>query len=453
MPIPTRVSLARHPIAIAGSVLTTMTAVLFVLVFLLDLFGFHTNPYIGIVFFLIVPAFFLVGLLLIPLGMWIEHRRRQAGRPPSDWHWPTLDLNQARHRRTIFMVLVLTMTNVLIVSLAAYRGVEYMDSTSFCGQVCHTVMEPEFTAHQLGAHARVQCVRCHIGPGAPWFVRAKVDGMRQVIAVARDSYERPIPSPVSSLRPAREVCEQCHWPDKFDGERIKVIREYANDEQNTETVTQMQMHIGGGSERLGGATGIHWHMHTGNQIEYVTTDAKREVIPYVKLTDSSGRVREYVAEDATPAAIAAGERRVMDCIDCHNRPAHKFEPTPERAIDNAMAAGHISRQLPFVRREAVAAITAMYPDRDAGRAAIAERLRAFYQGKPVDGKMIDQAVAATQDVWSTNVFPRMQMSWGAHPNNVGHIDAPGCFRCHDDSHKAADGSVIRQDCELCHSLP
>jgi hypothetical protein len=408
------------------------------------------------VFFLVLPGFFLAGLALIPLGMWLERRRRAAGRP-APAHWPHIDLNDPRHRRTAFLVLVLTLTNVVIVSLAAYRGIEFMDSPEFCGQVCHEVMEPEFVAFQDGPHSRMECVTCHIGPGAPWFVKSKLDGTRQVVAVLFDTHSRPIKSPVHDLRPARDTCEQCHWPEKFHGDKVNVRKEYGDDEAVTETATSIRVHVGGGSEKLGVASGIHWHMNVANRIEYIATDDKRQTIPWVRLTDRQGNVREFRAPDVSDEAIAQGERRLMDCMDCHNRPSHPFNPSPERAVDGAIGIGEISRELPFIRREAVAALNDKYESREAAERGIADRLRAFYQKNYPNvlkerGPLVDRAVLVSQVLYRRNVFPRMNVTWGSYPNNIGHMDAPGCFRCHDDNHKSKDGAVIRQECELCHTI-
>ncbi len=444
--------LVRNGVSLAGILIVTLSAVLFLTFFLADLFGLHTNPYIGIVFLLLVPGLFVFGLLIVPIGMWRERRRRASGHP-AKIGWPRLDLNDPVQRRTVFIVVVLTITNVIIVSLAAYKGIEFMDSPTFCGQVCHEVMEPEFAAFQEGPHSRVACVGCHIGPGAPWFVKAKIDGTRQVVAVLLNTHARPISSPVQNLRPAREVCEQCHWPEKFHGDKILTVREYASDEASTESLTSLTVHVGGGSERLGTATGIHWHMNIANEVDYIATDDSRQVIPYVRVKDRSGEVREYFAEGVTEEQLLKGERRRMDCMDCHNRPTHRFAPTPERAVDEAIAGGELSRTLPFVRREAVAALTPVYPDRASADREIASRLTSFYrsqQGSAVTPDAIDRAVGATRRIYARNVFPKMNVKWGTYPNNIGHNDSPGCFRCHDDEHKTRDGRVIGQDCEPCH---
>src|SRR5262245_9754951 len=275
------VRLIRSPISIAGMVLTTISAVLFLIVFLAELLGLHTNPYIGIVFFLVLPGLFIVGLILIPIGASIERRRRAAGKPPSSLEWPRVDLNDPAQRRTAVAVFALTMANIVIVSLAAYRGVEYMDTVAFCGQVCHTAMQPEFLPHQIGAHANVKCAECHVGPGARSFTRSKVAGIRRVYGVAVQNYSRPIVAEPEELVAAVDTCEHCHWPGQFHGDKTRRIYEYADDEKNTESVTTLQIHVGGGNGRIGRATGIHWHMNVANEIEFIATGSDRQTIPYV----------------------------------------------------------------------------------------------------------------------------------------------------------------------------
>jgi hypothetical protein len=452
-----RLKYARNLISYAGAVVTSVSSILFLFVFFLELFGFHTNPYTGIVAFLILPGFFIVGLTGIPLGMLYERRRQLSGRGTDKGAWPRLDLNDPNSRRATFFVAVMTFVNIVIVSLAGYRGLEYMDSVPFCGQLCHTVMDPEFAAYQDGPHSRVKCVGCHIGPGAPWFVRSKLSGVRQVFAVMAGSYSRPIPSPVHNLRPARDTCEQCHWPDKFHGDATDTIREFAQDATSTQSVTTLRLHVGSGGERSGVATGIHWHVSPANGIEYVATDETRQVIPYVRLTDASGTVREYTVEGVSQDELARGERRPMDCVDCHNRPTHPFSASAEKAVDAAMAYDQISPKLPWIKREAVAALKASYPSREAAFEAIAKRLEEFYRTQHADvhaaeRAAVDRAVRTTQALYGRNVFPTMNVTWGTHPNNIGHTDSPGCFRCHDDDHKTKDGQVIRQDCDLCHTI-
>jgi hypothetical protein len=454
--MPLNVRLFRNWVSIIGTALTTVSAVLFLVVFLADLFGLHTNPYIGIVFFLILPGLFLVGLALIPIGASLERRRVASGRAPSAPRWPRFDLNDPIERRGAFIFFALTLANIVIVSLASYRGVEYMDSVQFCGQTCHTVMKPELMAYQDQPHSRVACVECHIGPGATSFAKAKMSGIRRVAAVAFNSYPRPIPPPIQDLRPARDTCEHCHWPEKFHGDKIRRVYEYAEDEKNTESVTILQVHIGGGSERLGIAQGIHWHMNVANEVEFIATDADRNVIPWVRVKDRFGAVREYSVKGVTPEQLDKGERRRMDCMDCHNRPSHPIAATPARAVNELMARGAIPKTLPFVRRETVKALKTTYTTQEEAARGIAEALRGFYRSQPMvsspDGQDVDRVVQATVGIYRRNVFPEMNVRFGTYATNIGHVDFPGCFRCHDDDHQSQDGKAIGQDCETCHHM-
>jgi len=450
------VRLIRSPISIAGMMLTTLSAVVFLIVLLADLFGLHTNPYLGIVFFILLPALFVLGLLLIPLGAMIERRRRLAGKPPSSLEWPRVDLNDPSQRRTAVAIFALTIANIVIVSLGAYKGVEYMDSPSFCGQVCHTPMTPEFVTHLQGPHARATCVDCHVGPGARGLVKAKLAGTRQLYEVAVNSFPRPIVASPDELVAASDTCEKCHSPARFVGDVTRRVKEYSNDETNTESVTTLHMHVGG-LDTAGHSSGIHWHADPSNVVEYIATSDAREAIPWVRVTDRSNTVREYAVAGVSPEELARGVRRRMECTDCHNRPSHAIAGTPERAVDGAIARNDFPAMLPFVRREAVKALKNEYPSQDAAAAGISTALRDFYRAEPASGGAdrtadIERAVTATQNLYRRNVFPEMKVTFGTYPNNIGHIDTPGCFRCHDDEHAAKDGKKIGQECDTCHGL-
>ena len=438
----------RNPLSLLGMAIATAMATVFLGLSALHLAGYLANPYAGLLVFVAVPAVFLAGLVLIPVGAWLRARR------PGHAEWPVIDLRQPRQRTIALAVVALTAVNVLIVSLATVGGMHAMESNAFCGQVCHTTMEPEATSHAVWPHAKVSCTQCHVGRGAGSFVEAKLAGTRQLLHVMTNRVPKPVPPPPELIQSARATCENCHWPEKFRGDVVRVVRDYLADEANTESLTTLRLHVGGGSRSLGVGSGIHWHMNLDNQIDFVAAGDREEVIPYVRLTNRQGEVREYFAEGATREQIAGQARRRMDCMDCHNRPAHTFFFTPERAVDSALAQGRLPRELPFVRREAVAAVRGAYTDRTAALKAIESRLTSFYGSRgEVNAALVGRAVRATQNVWTANVFPPMRVTWGTYPSHIGHVDSPGCFRCHDDSHKTTDGQVIAQDCELCHSIP
>ena len=448
-------AMMRDAVSLTGAAITTASALVFLTLFSVELLGAHGSPYLGILAYLIVPGLFLFGLLLIPIGIWRSRRRdrRLAAEGRAIPGFPVIDMNEGRTRRMVLVFLALTVVNLVILATATYKGVEVMDSTPFCGSTCHTVMQPEFTAHSRSPHSRVACVACHIGPGGSWFVKSKLSGSWQLIAVAFDLYPRPIPTPVENLRPARETCEQCHWPTKFVGDRLRVITHHADDEKSTPLKTVMLMRIGGLQGRA--SHGIHWHVDPGVRIRY-RSDAKRESIREVEATGPDGAVKRFSAGGTPPAGAGEGEWRVMDCVDCHNRPTHIYR-TPEDEVDAAMAEGRIDRGLPFARREAIKALRAPYDSHDAARAGIASAFASFYEKEHPDvaaakREEIDRAGRLLGDLYAFNVFPKMKVGWGTYPNHLGHMTSTGCFRCHDGEHKDAGGDVISGECDTCHTV-
>jgi NapC/NirT cytochrome c family, N-terminal region len=447
----------QNTISLFGVVLTTSSAVTLIAFWIYDfMLPGPPHPYVGILIFLILPGLFILGLLLIPIGIFLQRRKlRLAGELPTVF--PPVDLQSSKLRNALLFVVFTTALNILIFGFASYKGVTYMDTTTFCGQTCHTVMSPEFSAYQNSAHARVECVECHIGPGAGWFVRSKLSGVRQVFAVAFKTYERPIPSPVQHLRPARETCEHCHWPQRFSGDKVIVRTNYKDDEKNTALTTVLVMKIGGRTSS--GSVGIHGrHLDEGSRIRYISTDKRRQVIPVVYYTDDTGQVREYVSSDikVSKEELEKGEKRVMDCIDCHNRPTHAFE-LPENGVDLRMYRGLISPELPYIRKKAVELLKANYSDRESAQKQIVEAIESYYRSTYPEiynskRALIEQSADNVAKIYLRNIFPEMKVTWGVHPNNLGHNDFPGCFRCHDGSHTTSDGQTISNDCTSCHNL-
>jgi hypothetical protein len=447
------IHLSNNWISLIGVIVVTTATVFWLFLLPFSLKGEITHPYIGILIFVVLPVAFLSGLVLIPAGIMAYRRRGGAeGTPFPELNWKNLDF-----RRLVIFIGVTTILNLIIASQLAYSAVNYMDSTAFCGLTCHKVMIPEYTSHENSSHSRVGCAACHIGPGASWFVKSKLSGTSQLFYTVLNSYPRPIPTPVENLRPARDTCEECHWPQRFTGDKVAVHTTFAEDEQNSATTTVLLMKVGG--RAWNGTVGIHGaHMQPNTSIEYVSTDAQRQTIPQVIFTDAGGKQTIYNAADAklTPDQLARGSHRTMDCVDCHNRPTHTFQ-LAARALDDAMSTGNISSTLPFVRKQALAALNQEYPDRDTARRRISESIDAFYRGKypqvySQERKRIDAAIAAVQEIYARNVFPEMKVTWGTYLNNLGHMDTPGCFRCHDGNHTSAGGKTIPNDCDSCHEL-
>jgi hypothetical protein len=431
-------------ITLFGANLTTVSAIVILGFLLLGFFGLVDSPYIALMSLLILPGVFVSGLLLIPVGLWVQRRReRKYGKAAADERpFPVIDFNSTAVRRVAATVALLTLFNLLLISLVSYEGVAYMDSTEFCGQVCHTVMEPEFTAYQGSPHSRVKCVECHIGPGAPWFVRSKLSGLSQVVAVTLHTYETPIPTPVANLRPSQDTCEQCHWPERFTGDRVRVITRFAEDEANTPERTVLVLHIGGG----GREQGIHsWHINPNRETYFVASDPQRQNIVWVQVREGD-RVTEYVADGAEIDRSSLDlQKRRMDCIDCHNRPTHIYR-LPADAMDRALASGEIDRSLPYIKKMGTQILTEV--GENLGEAEeVSRRLLEYYRENYPEladsrRESIEAAAAVVEGIYRRNVFPKMKVTWGTYPDHLGH----------ENFHSTADGETIAMDCDTCHTM-
>ena len=411
--------------------------------------GVH-NPYLSILLNLALPPFVVGGAAIGFFGAWRRRRRiLKHGLPPE-----VVSVGKGRKGLLYgagFALLLL----LPFFGLTSYSGYHFTDSVEFCGTVCHVPMNPVFTAYQESPHARVACAECHIGEGASWFVRSKLSGTRQVFATLFDDFHRPIETPIRDLRPARETCERCHWPEMAFGSRVVELPHYATDEENSARPLSMVLHTGGGNPERSSVRGIHWHSIAANQVEYVSTDRQRLEIPWVRAT-IDGESIVYRSDGLDGEAAPSGEGRAMDCLDCHNRPSHHYRP-PDRLLNDLLARGRLSPSLPFLKREAARLMAEPYPDTAAARTAIAAGLRGFYaENYPEIGSgetvAIDRAIEEVTSAYEKNFFPEMKTDWRTHPDHIGHKYSPGCFRCHDGEHVAADGRSIRSDCALCHDF-
>ena len=451
-------TLFRNYISFAGAVIVTAAVVSILLLFLIELTQTSNNPYLGIVIYVILPAFLVFGLLVILTGMLLERRRRRRSPSSEIAPYPRIDLNEPRQRRLAVVLLTLAFVFVCASAFGSYRAYEYTESVEFCGQACHTVMKPEFVAFHATSHARIRCVDCHVGHGAESYARSKLSGARQLFALVRNNYSRPIETPVHNMRPANQTCEQCHWPSKFHGAQLKTFNHYAYDEQNSLRQTRMLINVGGGDPSSGPVAGIHWHMNLGNEITFIASDKQRQVIPWIHVKDRNGRVTEYYdrTRPLTAEQIASSEKRRMDCIDCHNRPAHAYLP-PDVALDQSFSAGRLDPSVPYLKRQAVEILNRQYTTEAEAVNAIASDLDEFYRTNYSQlyaqrADTIKLAISETQRIFKTYFFPEMKTNWATHPNNIGHLYSSGCFRCHDGEHVSDTGKVIRNDCNICHTV-
>ena len=442
-----------------GSVFSIIAIALLLMALVLNLYShlLHrpVNAYIGLVTFMLLPALLGLGVSLILVGTFVHRRRRNRGETSP----PAVEIGGKEFTRKVVMVGLLAVLGMILFTSFGYEAYHYTDSSEFCMNVCHEVMEPEGIAYGRSPHANVDCVDCHIGSGTEWFVKAKLSGLRQVVAVFRDSYSRPIPAPVHDLRPARETCEVCHWPAKFHGSKLIMRKHTEPDRDNTRSVSSLIMKVGGHPQPGVSATGVHWHVDPANEVRYRSVDEKRQKIVEVIQQTPDGEIRYLLEDEEYPEE--EGEWRVMDCIDCHNRPTHIFE-TPGRALDDAFAAGLLDRDIPWLRETAERALWEVAPDEDTVT-AVSAFLQEIYTAEhaedlPAPQTGLTAASVAIADIIERNIFPDMGITWGTYASNLGHMDLDGefadngCFRCHDEIHASEDGVYISQDCDACHTL-
>jgi hypothetical protein len=445
--------------SVIGAVIAIISLFMIIFLMFVSLFVEVTSSYLGIVIYIILPIFLVLGLILIPLGMARKRRRMRRSDQTGLPRWPRVDLNLKQHRNA-FMIFVISSTAFLFLSaIGTYEAFHYSESVEFCGKVCHGVMHPEYITYQQSAHARVACVDCHVGSGADWYVRSKLSGLYQVYSVLFKKYPKPIPTPIENLRPAQETCERCHWPEQFYAHKLRTERHYLADEYNSEWDIILKMKIGSEYHALGQEEGIHWHINPNVKIEYVADPEDPEIIPWVRYTNlESGAVHTYTDEEnpIDPDAMALEEFRHMDCIDCHNRPSHEYY-SPPFFTDNSLTRGDIPRALPDIKQVAMGLLYAGYNSTDSALLTIEKDIREYYEMMYPEiyqeqFHLIQQAIEGIQEDFTQNMFPEMKVQWDVYPNHIGHINSEGCYRCHNDRHRSATGRVISKDCNLCHDI-
>lgn len=456
------ITLLSNGLSIFGGLIVVVTAALIAFLFGVTLLSENSNPYLGILIFMALPPVLLIGLLLVPIGMYRRWRQLKSKEGEPERKWPRADFNDPGTRRVFAVVLGGGLVYIAASSIGAYEAYHYTESVEFCGQLCHTVMEPEFTAYQYSPHARVTCVECHVGSGADWFVKSKISGAYQVYAVLANNYPRPIKTPIESLRPAQETCEQCHWPEKFYGAQQKTFHRFAYDEENTRWTTSLLLKTGGGNPRVGETGGIHWHMNIGSVVEYIPRDEKRQEIPWIRVTDrSTGAVKIYESRKAplTEEEKETLEVRTMDCMDCHNRPSHIYHP-PDQSLDVALQTGRIDSSIPEVKiaaGDALVPFEGPYETKEEAMEGIATYIADYYREnwpEVMEEKRaaVDAMIREVQEIYRISIFPEMKVDWSVYPNHIGHFYYEGCMRCHDDDLVASDGTAVSTSCDTCHLI-
>ncbi len=423
--------------------------------FIIDFFAHGHNLYLGLLTYLLLPPFLIIGLVLIPVGALLKRYRVRHGLTQMEPKPLVINPSIPTHRNAIFVFMMGTFIVVAMTLVGAYKAFHYTESVKFCGVLCHEVMSPEFTTYSKSPHGRVKCVDCHIGAGADWYVRSKISGSRQVLKTWTHSYEKPIETPVHDLRPAEETCKQCHFPGKYfstmDFRRSYFLRTADNQRWDM----RMLLNVGAGEKQ---GYGVHAHMNVDHDITYAAEDKRRQKITWVKSVDKEGRETiytvpgsKYEKDPPSPEVI-----RRMDCIDCHNRPTHQFL-APVRLINESLTDGSLDATLPFIKKKSVELLSKDYASQKNGARSIREGLIDFYRTQHAEVfaakfESVEHSADRLAELYSKNIFPEMKVRWDTHPDNIGHLVSDGCFRCHGGEHRSTAGKVITRDCKSCHLI-
>ncbi|MHC1707173.1 MAG: cytochrome c3 family protein [Bacteroidales bacterium] len=445
-------------LTITGFIIAVNSLILILVLFIISITASESSSYLGVYTYIVIPVFLVIGLILIPLGMLIK-LRRSRGKVQTEEKWPVLNLNLKQHRSTLIKVSLMTFLFLIASAMGSYMAFQYTESVEFCGTLCHKVMEPEHTTYLHSPHARVACVECHVGEGADWYVKSKLSGLYQVYAAAFNLFPRPITTPVHSLRPARETCEKCHWPQKFYAHKLRSDLRYVSDSLNTEWSYSLLMKIGPSYSALGLKEGIHWHINPDIRIEYIAGTKDRESIPWIKYTNvKTGEVKIFQDEEniLDQKVLDTLEHRTMDCMDCHNRPSHLYK-SPSQYVNDALVSGVIPKDLPFIKHIAMQVLKNPFTTKDSAINFIRDSITTFYQENyyqiyKTRSASITKAIDGITQGYLKNAFPFMRANSSVYLNHIGHLESEGCFRCHSDRHKTEKGEVIPKDCELCHSI-
>jgi NapC/NirT cytochrome c family, N-terminal region len=438
----------RNWVSWIGLLLAGSALFAFLLLFAIDVFAGHRNPYLGILAYLVAPLFFVLGVVLTLLGALLQRRTERRAMRAAEPLVIKIDLSRPRDRKILAIFAGGSVAFLFLTALGSYQTYQYTESVEFCGQRCHLPMEPEFVASQHSAHARVECVACHVGPGATAYFKTKLNGVKQLYHTVANDFERPIRVTSANPRPPQAICEQCHWPKRYVGNVERTYRHFLSDEKNTPFTVRLLLNVGGADPANGPEGGIHWHMNVANKIEYITTDELHLNIPWVRMTNPQGIVTVFRTADfkGDPANYQIHR---MDCMDCHSRPAHKVH-SPNQAVDLALATGRLDPKVPWVKSKVVAALVKPYKTKPQALQEIAKSLHEAYPNPAQAEPIIEE----TQAIYRANFFPEVKLDWRTHPDFVGHKDWNGCFRCHDGNHVAADGkmSIKASDCKACHVI-
>lgn len=443
----------RNWLSLAGLIIVAGSLFAFLLLIAFDLTTGGANPYVGILSYIVAPFFFGLGAFLAILG-WIWHWKKRADTAAS----LRFDLSKLRDRRIFMGFVAAAICFMFVSSIGSYQTYTYTSSNEFCGTVCHSVMEPQFVAYPEDAHSKISCVECHVGEGAAGAVKAKWHGIYKVYSLAFEKYPTPLRADPHYLPTVQESCLKCHENDQSLKDVAKTYHHFLSDDENTPFSVALRLKLGPDETSAAKTRGIHWHARPENKVEFTQSTEDADIVPWIRVTDASGTATEYAFHpdeddemEGLPDLSLVTETQTMDCLDCHSRPAHAF-PKPNDQVEFALRHGLVDSSLPELKYVVAGALNPVYDNRENAAKGIEDHMSHALRRE--DSTKVKTAIDAVQAMFAKSIFPEMKADWRAYPDQIGHKDVLGCFRCHDDKHISTDGSktLSSSNCNTCHDV-
>lgn len=443
--------------AIMGGIMITVLLPMLLFSLLVDFGGWLENQCFAVLLYILFVPLLLVAIILITYGNYFTKKQKQAQNTAVfSYNYLKSNLMSPAHyssiRKKVYFLAIFTALFLFFLSIATHGSYYYSNTNHFCARFCHQVLSHAAKTHYSSPHSRVDCMECHKKyDGYNVSGTDHTSGLVKAYKTITKSSSTPIKIPASRLRPSNESCEKCHWPDKFHGKQLRIINSFQSDESNSHTKTALYLNIGSGGSLAQSAQGIHWHTSRKHRLYYLASDEER--LDIVKITlDSNNGTKVVYTKEGRETTLKNKRHRLMDCVDCHNRPTH-YIFSPEKALDKKLLSGEIPQKLPFIKQQALVAITKPYPSTPAALKGISDHLRGHYSKIPPEqSELLAQAIRGTQQAYTDNVSIELGVDWNTYPNFIGHAHNGGCFRCHNSAFKTKEGKGIPHDCKLCHLI-
>lgn len=440
-------------ISAIGAILIVGSIIELILQFFILIFSNQSGYFLGVFLFVFAPINLFLGVILILTGIKKKERTNKLKMQDGE-----LDDEYISQRNALVVFIVGLGIFFIVIMIGNIKTMNFANSDAFCGEVCHSAMEPEFITYKNSKHDDVSCIHCHYNEDDDLLLKSKLAALRQITTILGGNYNLPLSTPSHTLRPIRSTCVHCHRPILFDPETIRLKEHYLVDEENSRWNINLVLKIGNEQTSEIFIKGIHWHVHPDNLVQYVSNNNKQEIpwIRYINKTRNDTTLYIDNSSGFNLSYLDTLEIWEMDCMDCHNRTSHNFM-APSQFINQQLSLGNIYSSIPEIKSNLLEICEEIFPSIDSLKTFSSLYIKEFYKENYIEyyesnEKIIISSIDAFVDEYAKNIFPAMNVSWQSYSSNIGHLYYKGCFRCHNDLHKSEEGKILKRDCNLCHTI-